>query len=60
MQLLILLDRFEREEGKDTLPLGVLVDDDVFHPTVRCAAVVLQRKLVCVREIFGRHKPRTE
>ena len=41
MQLLILLNRFEREKGESALPLGVLVDYNVLHPTVRCATMVL-------------------
>ena len=43
MQLLVLLDRFEREKGENALSLGVLVDHDVLHPTVRSAAVILWR-----------------
>ena len=60
MQLLIFLDRFEREKGENTLPLGVLVDDDVLHPTVRRTAVVLHGKSACERDILSEYKPRTE
>ena len=41
MQFLILLNWFKREEGENTLPLGVLIDDNVLHPAIRCTAMVL-------------------
>lgn len=41
MQLLILLDWFEREKGEDALPLGVLVDHNILYPAVWCTTVVL-------------------
>ena len=49
MQLLILLDWFEREKGENALPFGVFVGDDVLHPAVRRTAVVLYRKSACER-----------
>jgi hypothetical protein len=41
MQFLVLLDRFKREEGEDTLLLCVLIDHYILHPAVWRAAVVL-------------------
>lgn len=46
MQLLIFFNSFEREKGENTLSLGVLVDDNVLHPTVRRTAVIL-----CTRRV---------
>ena len=54
MQLLVFLDWFEREKGENALPLGVLVDNNVLHPTVWRTAVVLRRKLVRERGILDR------
>jgi len=60
MQLLILLNRFEREEGESALPLGVLVDYNVLHPTVWCATVILRGSSEHERESERKSKPRTE
>jgi len=41
MQLLVLFDRFKCEESESALPLCVLVDYNILHPTVGCTTVIL-------------------